>query len=814
MGRLLKWTWRVAVTCVVIALFVAWGLYFTLRNTVPAASGALSVTGLNGPVRIVRDREGVPHVFGGSLDDIHFALGFAHAQDRLWQMELQRRAAAGRLSELFGTRTLGSDIFMHTLDFKGYAERALAHLPALARRQLEAYAEGVNAFMKRPTGTFEPRFPIEFLLLQHEPEPWSAVDCVLIVKLMALNLSTNVGLETLRLALAAQGLTPAEIGDLLPQDPALSPPPLPDLASLYPIRKAGPQKQASMPIIDPIIGEGASNNWVVAGAKTKSGKPLLANDPHLRLSAPAIWYLAHVALERPDGTRLNAVGASLPGVPHIVIGRTDTLAWGFTNTGPDVQDLFVEKVNPDNPKEYMTPEGWRPFGSQTVTFKVKGAADYSFERRTTRHGPVMPDTFRNIGGYLAPGYVASLAWTALSDDDTTIAAGLLSDTARTIDDFFAQMRTYVVPMQSMVVADSKGEIGLIAPGRVPIRDPNNQVAGRAPVPGWDATYDWKGFIPFDELPHVRNPAAGAIGTANARIVPPDFPHTLTWDWEAPYRQQRVDELVVSKGGHDMESMKAAQADVLSPATRRLQTLMIAAAQAGAGVDNAVLDLLTAWDGRQTVRGAEPLIFAAWVREATRAIYADDLGPIFDRFQDGRPGVLIRLLEGRATGREWCDDRRTSERESCPQVLANALNTALKGLEARYGADRAKWNWGAAHVAYSEHRPFGLVPGLAPFFNIEVPSPGGDETLNRGKVEYSEARPFANLHASSFRGIYDFADLERSLYMQTTGQSGNPLSPHYRSFAQRWANVEYIEIPTSPEAVARIAAGTWTLSPQR
>jgi penicillin amidase len=332
------------------------------------------------------------------------------------------------------------------------------------------------------------------------------------------------------------------------------------------------------------------------------------------------------------------------------------------------------------------------------------------------------------------------------------------------------------------------------------------------VPGWDATYDWKGWLDFAQLPQVKNPPAGAIGTANARIVPPDFPALLTWDWDAPFRQQRVDALVVARQGHDVASMKAAQADVLSPAIERLQTLMIAIAQASPGVDDKVLDQLTAWDGRQTLGSTESLIFAAWMREATRGIFADDLGPAFQRYFDSRPQALIRLLEGKATARDWCDDRRTPTRETCAQVLAESLARALKDLETQLGPDRTTWRWGDVHAAVNEHRPFGMVAALAPFFNVEVPSAGGDETLNRGKSDWGSARPFANRHASSLRAIYDFADLERSLFMLPTGQSGNPISRHYRDFAARWAAVDYIEIPTSPEAIARTATGTWTLTP--
>ena len=358
-------------------------------------------------------------------------------------------------------------------------------------------------------------------------------------------------------------------------------------------------------------------------------------------------------------------------MPLIVLGRSDTLAWGFTNTGPDVQDLFIEKINPDNPREYLTPDGWRRFASFEMAITVKGEGVRKVERRLTRHGPVLPGSYRNLEGMLGPGYVAALQWTALSDDDTTIAAGMFDPTVRGVEDCMERMRQYVVPMQSMVLADATGKIGLIAPGRVPVRDPANKIAGRAPVPGWDATYDWKGYLRFEDLPRVVDPAAGAIGTANARIVAPDYPHFLTYDWDAEYRQRRIKELIIDRDGHDIASMAAAQADAFSPPTPRLQTLMIAAAQVGSGANAAVLDQLTAWDGVMRADAPEPLIFTAWLREAVRAIYRDDLGAAFERYFDERATAVTRLLEGSAKSRDWCDDRTTPVRESCGEVLAAA-----------------------------------------------------------------------------------------------------------------------------------------------
>ncbi|HEX6000455.1 MAG TPA: penicillin acylase family protein, partial [Hyphomicrobiaceae bacterium] len=544
-----------------------------------------------------------------------------------------------------------------------------------------------------------------------------------------------------------------------------------------------------------------------------SGKPLLANDPHLHLEAPCLWYLVHLALERPGAEVSNVVGASIPGAPQVVLGRNDHVAWGFTNTGTDVQDVFIEKVNPDNPREYLTPAGWRPFTVEEMRIGVRDAGTRTVERRRTRHGPVLPGLYHNLRGTLGANHVAALQWTALSDDDTTIAAGMLDPSMHTVADYMEHMRPFVVPMQSMVVADVDGGIGMIAPGRVPVRDPANKVAGRAPVPGWDATYDWKGTLTFDQIPRVKDGNIGAIGTANARMVDPDYPHHLTYDWDSSFRQQRIKQLIFDKDKHDLATMRAAQKDVISLAVAKLQPLMIAAAQGSVSFDPAVLDRLTTWDASMRADRAEPLIFTAWMREAVKVIYADDLGTAFDRYQDYRALALIRLLQGRATSRDWCDDRTTREHESCGTELAAALNRALRGLEAEFGSDRSKWQWGKAHPAIAEHRPFGAVDGLARIFNVEVPSGGGNYTLNRGRARLRGERPFANRHAAGFRAIYDLADLDRSLYIQMTGQSGNPLSPLYRSFARRWAAGEYIEIATKREAIAKVATGTWTLSPK-
>src|SRR6185295_1675785 len=681
MQRVLIWVAALCALLVTLAALAIGAGYAWLCATVPAASGRLVLEGIAAPVAISRDREYVPHVFAKSRRDLLFGLGFAQAQDRLWQMELSRRSGQGRLSEIFGERSFSTDLFLRTLDLYGHAERSLAALTVQDRQDLEAYADGVNAFMRRRTGWFEPRLAPEFILLRHTPEPWRPADSMVIAKLMALQLGANINQELARLAYAAQGLNAAEQA-----------PPLPELAELYPLNRAAvPERRAAAGFIDLAAMGGASNNWVVAGSRTRSGKPLLDNDPHLGLTAPSVWYLAHLALEQAGAAPVNVVGASLPGVPLIVLGRTDALAWGYTNTGADVEDIFIEKLNPDNAAEYLTPEGWRAFVREPMAIAVKGEGVRHLERRRTRHGPVLPGFYRGLEALLGPGHVAALQWTALSDDDTTLAVGLFDPGLTTVAAYMERMQRYVGPMQNMVVADASGHIGLIAPGRVPLRDPANTVAGRAPVPGWDARYDWKGYLPFQDLPRLMDPAQGAISTANTRIVAANAAQHLTFDWDPAFRQRRIEELIIAadRGPHDLNSMRQAQGDVLSLAIARLQPLMTAAAQIGEKVDQQLLDQLTGWDGSMRADLPEPLIFTAWLRETVRAIYHDDLGFAFDRFWGSRATALIRLLEGRATGRDWCDDRTTSPRKSCGAVLAAALTRAVEDLQRRYGKDRSK-----------------------------------------------------------------------------------------------------------------------------
>ena len=805
---------RVAFAALVLIVIAAAGGYFHLRQSQPEEEGEVRLAGLAKPAEVLRDGYGVPHISAQSFADALYALGYVHAQDRLWQMEVNRRTAAGRLAEAFGEDALETDRFLRTIGIRRAAEANFKHLDAETQSLLESYAAGVNAFLGS-----KPVLPIEFWMTGVNPEPWTPADSLGWVKMMAWDLGGNWRSELLRLRLS-KTLPNARLNELLPPYPGESYPELPDLRQLYSslerdsVRLANRdsphfshlqmRKMGTVPIYSAGLG---SNNWVVAGAKSATGKPLLANDPHLGLTAPAVWYFAHLSAPGVD-----VIGATLPGVPAIALGHNTHFAWGATNTGPDVQDLYLERL--DGAGDYLTPEGPRPFKVIDEVIKVKGAADVRLQVRVTRHGPVISDVSRAALAAAPRGHVIAFQWTALREDDLTLQSAFKLVRARDWPGFLAALRDYHSPQQNFVYADTAGNIGFIAPGRVPLRKPANDLKGMAPAPGWLAKYDWAGFIPFAELPHAYNPPGGQVVTANQRITPPGYAHLISSDWQPPYRAQRIAELLRALPTHSIGSFARIQGDVVSLPVRELLPRLLAATPASEEGRRAQ-QLLAGWDASMAADRAEPLILWAWWREFSRAIYGDELGEALRSNWFARAPFLTAVLENRDGQGRWCDDVRTRQLESCDAVLAAALDAALADLRRRYGDDMMAWRWGTAHAAHHAHRPFGRVPWLARWFDITVPSPGDAYTVNVGRNRFEdEARPFANTHAASLRAIYDLSDLDNSLYIHSGGQSGNIFSTHYRSFSEAWSRVEYIPMVVDRKRIEAAGVKRLRLTPAK
>jgi penicillin amidase len=707
-------------------------------------------------------------------------------------MEMSRRYVQGRLSEMFGSVAFDTDVRLRQLGVYAASEASVAHLLPETRAALDAYAAGVNAFVANN----ERPLPLEFTLTGVTPEPWRPADSVAIIKGMAMSLSGNAGSEAERITLMSL-LGKDSVEDFLPPFEAG---PLPDyLDTLFGATQFG--QAHGIPDIT------ASNNWVVDGAHSASGKPLLANDPHLGLSIPSTWYLAHLATPDED-----IAGGTLAGVPAIIVGRNRHVAWGVTNTGPDTQDLYVERLDADDPDRYQVPGGWAEFETRLETIAIRFEGEEAVTVRESRHGPVMDGG--RYADILPEGHVFALAWPALSPDDTSVDAILIINRSRNAADMRRAADYYVAPMQNMVYADdagAHGHIGLMLPGRVPIRSEANDSLGLVPAPGWDARYDWLGYIPTEELPHFNDPPSGRFVTANNKTVPEDYPHVLTRDWDASYRHDRIDTLLASTSRHDVASFKRIQTDTVDTYAVTLKSRLIRLGLYDGREDEAA-DLIAAWDGANDRDRPEPLIFAAWARALTRRIFADELGAAFDEHWDFNEQLTLRVLDDIDGQARWCDDRTTAETEYCTDQMKLALGDALAELTEAYGSDMTAWRWGDAHIAQHEGEPFGEFPIIGSWFNREIEVDGGAFTIQRADYRLGSNQPYAAVHGAGYRGIYDLGDIDASRYMISTGQSGNIYSPHYDDLMPLWAEGTYVPIPTDRARIEAEGVATLTLTP--
>lgn len=765
------------------------------RASLPAYDGTVKVAGLSAKVEIIRDAHGIPHIVASSRADAIFGLGYAEAQDRLWQMEFLRRFIQGRLAEMLGSPAVDVDTYTRTLGLYRLAGQSLAGLSPQSRALLDAYAAGVNAYLKTRSGPL----PIEFALMGATPEPWRPIDSAAVLKFMELNLSGDAFGELARAQLA-QHLSKQQIEDLFPPSPGEPANPLPGyFMTIF----GHPGQTAAREIPDTT----ASNNWVVSGARSVTGSPLLANDPHLGMTIPSIWYLAHLA-----SPGMDIVGAALAGGPGITLGRNRTSAWGMTNTGPDTQDIYLERLDPVHADSYVTPQGPARFGERRETIQVRFGAPVTIIIRTTRHGPVLPGANGFVKASAPKGYVYALAWSALTPEDRTVQALLNMDVARSGGDTVAALQDFLSPMQNIVHAHADGHIGLFLPGRVPVRDAANDSLGLVPAQGWDARYDWKGMIPSEALARIDDPASGQIATANNKTVPEGYAPVLTREWEDPFRFWRIDQLLSATARHSVDSFKAIQLDTHDRYAQDLLPLLLKAGPWPDAQAQRAASLLAKWDTAMDADRPEPLIFSAWERALVRRLIADELGKDFPAYWSHHAVLVLNILRNSDGEARWCDDVTTIPREDCTSRIRLALDDALAELDGQYGGDMSQWRWGDAHHVIDEHQPFGQLPVLAGIFNREAPASGGAFTIRRGDFRFSSTRPYAAVHGSGYRAIYDLAHPDASLYMISTGESGNIYSPYYDDLIPYWTGGRYITIPTAPSAIAAAAKNRLTLQP--
>ncbi|MHA1536944.1 MAG: penicillin acylase family protein [Alphaproteobacteria bacterium] len=793
----IKWLGRIFLGLTVLILVAGVGGYFVLRSSLPKTDGMVVVQGLEKPVEIIRDSNGIPHIFASNDRDASFALGYVHAQDRLLQMELMRRFGAGRLAEIVGAPALGVDRVSRTLGLYRLAEASLANLQPQTRAGLKAYAAGVNAYL----ATHEGVLPPSFHLLGFKPEPWRPADSLVWGRIMATRLAFNWRRELLR-AYFAKKLGADKIAALWPPAPKQAPYSLAGGNGKRSHYFDAPGVGSILAAIPRNFGTGASNAWALSGARTRTGKPILANDPHLQIGAPILWYLAHI--ETPAG---KIIGATVPGVPTVIVGHNGNIAWGFTTTYADTDDVFIERIDPKSPGKYLTANGPRPFKTRVETIRVKSAKAVRLVIRETHHGPVLNGMLdKRALAAIPAGQVLALSAPWLRRNDTTPDALYALNRAHNWSQFTAALRRWVAPPQNITYADIGGTIGLFTPGLIPIRKKGE---GYLPVPGWSGKYDWERFIPFAELPFVKNPVSGRVVNANNRLVGPDYPHFISREWGHHYRASRISRLLAKTPKHTIDTTVRIQGDRLSVMAADVLPLLLAAPVKGEAQNEAVR-LLRSWNREMDRTRPEPLIFMTWFREVSRALYADELGTLFPRYFGMRPGVVRYML---TKDTSWCDDVKTPGKETCEQRIALALDRALVDLRKRHGGKLADLRWGEAHYADFRHPVLNFVPVLKRLANLRIPSNGGRFTVNKASPRIGDAKaPFAQRAGPGFRAIYDLANLDRSRFIIATGQSGNPLSRHYGDFVDRWRDIRYVKIAGTRAQLRGQASGILILNP--
>ncbi len=668
--------------------------------------------------------------------------------------------------------------------------RQLAQLAPPVRRSLERFAAGVNAYHRYHRGA---RFPLYYVV--PGPGDWRPLDTLVVEKLMTLYLTRNLHGEIEHAELAGK-VTAQGLRELFPAYPADGLVTLSDAKAALntlPLHRLGE-------LIPPEFGRiNASNNWVLDGAHTVSGAPILENDPHLTYTSPAIWYLAEV-----KAPGLWLVGSMIPGIPFVAVGHNARVGWGMTETGGDVEDLFIERTDATDRNHYLTPNGWVPFQQRKEVVHVRGGKDVVLTVRSTRHGPVISDLAADGDGRVSPGgfgnrnpaalvsaaakkilpgrdYVLALEATYLNDSDRTPQAFWEMNRARNWSEFRQALSHFGAPQMNIVYADVGGTIGFMAPALIPIRKRGD---GWIPHPGWTGEYDWTGFVPFEGLPQAVNTPAGYFVSANNKIVPDSFPYFISRDWADPYRADRIDELLVAGRKQSPDTTAVIAADIQSGMARQLLPLMMRMTKPHRKSE-AAFRRLTFWDYRMRADAPEPLIFDAWLRAFNRELFEKRLGESFQDYWGFNPRPVFNILRGETS---WCGPRAG---ESCAAKLSRALDDAVAMLTKKYGPDSAKWRWGTAHLAEFRNPALSRVPLLGSLFDNPVPAGGGETTVDAGYMDIAGDNPFADQGGPGLRMILDFSDLSRSRFLFAPGISGNPFSSHYGDLLKGWRNFDWI-----------------------
>ncbi len=846
---------RILIGGLILVLIAGAGGFFYFKsylpNTVaqesfPQIDGEIKVDGLEAKVDVYRDSMGIPHIYAETSHDLFFAQGYVHAQERFWQMDTWRHIGSGELSKMFGAGQAETDAFLRTLGWRQTAEAEWEQLTPESKAILQAYTDGVNAYLKDHTDT---ALSLEYAVLgllspDYELEAWTPVHSLTWGKAMAWDLRGNMG-EEIERAVLLKTFTPEQVAQLFPEYPSDHPVIVNNIgdgqaANIQQITKAANFDYSSLPLdslgnnasllnasLGPWSDGIGSNSWAVSGELTDTGKPYLSNDPHLGIQMPSIWFQVGLhCVEKSADCPFEVAGFSFAGVPGVIIGHNDKIAWGFTNTGPDVMDLYIEKVNPENPNQYEVNGEWVDFEIREESIEVVGGEAISHTVRSTRHGPVISydygplkdsgdpedtefEAFKDRSGVELPeNYVISLAWTALTPS-TPFEAIWGFDKAQNWEEFRIAASNFHVPAQNLLYADVEGNIGYQMPGDVPIRSKGD---GTLPVPGWTDEYEWTGFIPFEELPYTFNPTEGYIVTANNQVPPASYPYLITKDWDYGFRANRIVSMIQSAESKiDISYLQQMHGDSYDANAETFIPILL---DANLASDlNPALDTLKSWDYQDRVDSTSAAVFNAFWRALLKNTFNDELPERYQVDGGSRWNEVMRGMAKNPNDPFWDDKTTADVTESMNDMLQKSFADGVAELTDMFGKDMSKWKWGDMHAATFRNGTLGesgvfLIEDL--FNRGPFPTGGGDAIVNA--TGWSVRDGYETNWLPSMRMIVDFSDLNNSITVHTTGQSGHAYHPHYADMAPLWASEKYYPMWWNQESVINDSEGHLQLVP--
>ncbi|MCA1900304.1 MAG: penicillin acylase family protein [Chloroflexi bacterium] len=869
MKKIGKFLGRGLLAVVIFALIVAAGgtFYFKryLPQTVapksfPQIEGEIQLDGLDGAVDIYRDGMGIPHIYASTTHDLFFAQGYVHAQDRFWQMDTWRHVGSGSLSEMFGKGQVKTDAFLRTLGWRRVAEQEWESLSPESKEILQAYADGVNAYLKdREAEAVSLEYAVLGLLSpDYKIQPWTPINSLTWGKAMAWDLGGNMD-EEIERAILLKTLSPEQVAELFPEYPADYPVIVPEMGGQSnrqsptqspitnyqsPTLRQGSGQVTNLPALQSLAEDLArmenilgpkgpdigSNSWAVSGKRTNTGKPLLANDMHLGIQMPSIWY--QVALHcapKSEACPFEVTGFSFAGVPGVVAGHNDRIAWAFTNLGPDVQDLFIEKVNPENPNQYEADGKWADFEIIEETINVVGGEPVTISIRVSRHGPVISETYgplkdetdpkdpedvpfkEEAGIDLPEHYVIALSWTALTPSSPFEAIWGFN-LAQNWEEFREAARTFHVPAQNLLYADVDGNIGYQTPGMIPIRKNGD---GMYPVPGWTGEYDWTGFIPFEELPYAFNPPSGYIVAANNQAHPRGYPYLITKEWDYGQRAARIVEMIENAPG----KIDSAYVQQMHGDSKSLNAEVLVPVLMNVPLEPELAALrdtyLGGWDFQETADSPSAMLFEAFWWDLLMDTFGDELPDEYLPAGGSRWYAVMRNLVNQPDSPWWDDKDSEAVVETRDDVFARAFAEAAqcKRCIEKFGKDVAKWKWGELHTATFRNQTLGNagIGLIEDLFNRGPYVTGGGKSIVNA-TGWVAGESFEINWLPSEREIVDLSNFDRSLALHTTGQSGHAFHPHYDDMIPLWARVQYYPMWWERESVVADSEGHLALKP--